>query len=270
MSAFAFVGPDGTIPTTNLVLGPVRPGWVLAGPATWTATITYSDHGRSDSQVISGTSSVWSPILIDFQGQVQGGTIHMNVSAKVRDIGTGAEDNLNWSGSSTILGQNPPPSAVKSRLGPLDCQIVAYKESSPKWCQFDATGLPSYGNDPTPPGGFGIMQLTVFPTPTARQIWDWTQNVDAGVAKYQAGKATINQHYANIASSSPGIQPLLPDQLKLAYYQYYNTGNKGFYWIPSTDGKSFVKNPNSAYTSYGDNAVAIEAQIGQGIFPAGW
>ena len=164
---FAFTQPNATIPTTNLTLSRLQAGWELLGQASWNATISYTDHSRNDQVSISGSSAVWTPLPIDFQGVVQGGTISLKVSAQVRNIQTGATNNLSWSGTSTIRGLNPTKADIKTRLGDVQSQVIAFKEST--FAQFGGDNLPIFG----PPNGFGVMQLDGSPVPTARQIWDW-------------------------------------------------------------------------------------------------
>jgi hypothetical protein len=253
-----------TVPTTNLNLTPLQAGWELIDAVNWTASISYSDHSRSDKAQISGASPVWTPIPIDFQGVVQGGAISMQVSASVRDIKTGATDKLSWSGNSQILGMNPTKQDIKNRIVDLQSQVIAFKESG--FAQFGADNLPLFG----PPNGFGVMQLDNSPTPTARQIWDWMQNVDAGKAKFVAGQRTIGQHYANLIAAHPQLAALTSDQIKFASYQYFNSGNNGFYWIPNASFDGWVKNSSNTFTAYGDDAVRIEGLVSSGTPPAGW
>jgi hypothetical protein len=261
---FAFIQPNATIPATNLNLSPLQAGWELVGQATWNATISYTDHSRNDQTPILGSSSVWTPILIDFQGEVQGGNISLSVAAQVRNIKTGAANNLSWSGTSTIRGLNPAKADLKSRLGDLQSQVIAFKEST--FAQFGGDNLPLFNG----PNGFGVMQLDNSPSPTARQIWDWTQNVDGGKSKFTAGQQTIRQHYANLIAAHSKLPALTADQIKVASYEYYNAGNQGFYWTPNATFDGWVKNPNSNFTTYGDDAVRVEGLINAGTPPAGW
>ena len=266
MAAFAYINPNGQIPTTNLVLQPLKPGWVLDSPLTWSAWITYSDHSRNDqSPIFSGHSDVWSPITIDFQGICMGNVIHMSVKAVVRDVATGAKDNISWDGHNSILGQNPSVSDVKSRLGNIKTQVIAYKESSPKWKQFGADGLPVVDVML----GFGIMQLTNSPKPTPTEIWNWKDNVDAGIKKYNDGITVVQNHYNNLRTSHPTLPALSAADLQKAYYQYYNSGNN-FYWLPNSANDGWIKNPNSQFYVYGDDAVDIESRVNAGNPPAGW
>jgi hypothetical protein len=202
---FASIGSNGQIPTTNLLLSPLQPGWVLDQALDWSGWITYNDHGRNDqSPIFQGKSDNWSPIPIDFQGICMGGVIHMSVRATVRDTITGAIDNIHWDGHSTIIGRNPNKQDVKNRLSDIKTQVIGYKESSPKWAQFGSDGLPVVDAKL----GFGIMQLTNSPIPSTSQIWNWKDNVDAGKKKYQDGIVVVQNHYNNLRTAHPQL-PML-------------------------------------------------------------
>ena len=161
-----------------------------------------------------------------------------------------------------IRGQNPTKKAVKARLGTLEHQVIGYKES--KFRQFGADGQPLYGQDSRGPGGYGIMQLKSPPLPVQR-IWDWTQNVDAGVAKYDDGKRQVVQHYRDLRAADPTLPDLTANQYKYAFYQYYDSG---FYWIPDANGTGWV--PDDSHRQYGDDAVKVEQLLSEGKLPPGW
>ena len=239
-------------------------------PHVVTVHAEYSDHGRNDASPtinVNATATDGS-FTVDWGSTVQGGHWVYQRQMPVRHIPSGAVKVYSWAHADKgdIRGQNPDQGAVKTRLGSLEHQVVCFKESRPKWCQFGTDGLPSFGA----PNGFGLMQLDNGPTPTAREIWDWQQNLDAGVKKYEDGKGTVRQHYKNVKAIHPNIPDLTDDQLRFAYYQYYNAGNNGFYWIPDSAGASWVKNPNAAYTDYGDEAVRFEDLVKAGTPPPGW
>jgi len=263
-ASFAIIGADVRIPTTNLTLAPLSPGWTLVGSVTWSAFISYTDHGRNDcTNTFTGTSDVWTPVPIDFAGVVQGGVIELSVAASVRDT-TGVVVQKTWSGHNSIVGANPSRDTIRARLPNLRAQVVAYKES--RFRQFDVNGMPLVSSD----NGFGIMQLTMNPAPTARQLWDWTQNVDAGVGRLTANDAVVRQHYANLSSTHPTLPVLDTARMALSAYQYYNTGNKGFYWIPNASFDSWDKNPNTSYTTYADDATHVENLVAAGTPPIDW
>ena len=269
-SVFAFIGPDVTIPVTNLELPALPTGWVLNGSVSWSAFIDYTDHGRNDtSATLTGTSAVWSPIPIDFAGIVQGGTIHFHVQADIKNSTTGATDTRKLDGTNAIRGQNPTKDTVKSRLGDIALQVIAYIESIFTFNQFDGSGLPLFGA----PNGFGVMQLDNSPTPTAREIWDWQQNVDGGKGKYSDGQTVVRQHYKNLRTAHPTLPDLTDAELHLADYAAYNAGTGSqdrFYWQPNAAFNGWIKNTNTAFTQYADKAIGIEQNVAAGSPPAGW
>ena len=117
------------------------------------------------------------------------------------------------------------------------------------------------------------MQLTNSPVPASIQLWSWKDNVDAGVQKYTQGITTVNNHYNNSISAHPSLPALSPAQLKPAIYQYYNAGdqkNTAWYWMPNAANTGWVKNSVTAFTVYGDSAVALEQQITAGQYPSDW
>ena len=232
-----------TIPTRIPELGAGH----LVGPLSYIASILYNDHGRNDVLSLSGRSSAQA-FGVDFGMEVRGGTLRVDVTYDWSYQNAPNRVHTNDSISGLILGDNPPPDVIRAELGDLRLQVIAYLES--RFRQFDAQGHPLWG----PPNGFGVMQLD-NPAPSAREIWDWRANVTAGKQLFQAKEREIRQHYANILSANPGAVPLTEDQLRAALYQYYNTGNKAYYWIWDPGSKRWIK----SVTAYGDKAMSIEA-----------
>jgi hypothetical protein len=116
----------------------------------WTAYIDYvrpdgitTDRYPLGPLNLSGTSSTYPLVDIDLGGIVQGGTIHFNVDIYVRDVLTDVPLTISGSPNLEILGINPDKAAVKSRLGNLALQVIAYKEST--FLQFGENGLPLVG-----------------------------------------------------------------------------------------------------------------------------
>jgi hypothetical protein len=155
-SVFAFIGPDVTIPVTNLDLPALPAGWALSGNVTWSAFIDYTDHNRNDtSSTLSGSSADWGPIPIDFMGIVQGGTIHFHVQADIKNTASGATDTRKLDGTNAMRGQNPTKGAIKSRRGSLALQVIGFIEST--FAQFDGSGLPVFGS----PNAYGDCTFAV-------------------------------------------------------------------------------------------------------------
>ncbi|MFL9992906.1 hypothetical protein PQR34_18610 [Paraburkholderia sediminicola] len=274
---FAVIGVDCTIPTTPVMLNPLAPGWELASALSWSATISYTSNGRNDSVSFQGMSDVWSPIQIDFQGNVQGGIITLSISAPVVDSATGKKDVLQWGQSSTIIGTYPiQNSLIRQYVGDLTYQVLAYVES--RFQQFLSDGSPKFGN----PKGFGVMQLDKAPV-TARQIWDWMQNADEGKRRFVAGNGNVIQHYANLKKTSPSLRALLQDEILTASFTYYNGGPRkelpgmGFYYVPAASNDDWVRNPNptgdaalNRALDYGDNAMSTLMAVQNDHPPVDW
>jgi hypothetical protein len=222
------------------------------------AVIQYTEHGRNDSssQLQFSNRSLISEL--DFGAEIQGGTLSCYCSVSWRrtsDGGTGQTgESVQQFG---VLADNPVRSDIRSALGSVELQVIAYKES--RFRQFDNASLPLFG----PPNGFGVMQIDT-PRPTARQVWDWRQNVAAGAALFGQKKVEVTRHFKNIYDSDATIPKLTADQFKLALYQYYNGG---WYWDWDGAAKAWKK---VGTTSYGDDALRIEQLVAAGTPPGDW
>jgi hypothetical protein len=161
------------------------------------------------------------------------------------------------SGESSIRGVNPTKAEVKDRLSGINAQVTAYRES--RFRQFDTSGLPLFG----PPNGFGIMQLDT-PAATARQVWDWKTNVDAGIALFSAKANDARTYPARVRQKYPDASDFTSAQLRLETYQRYNGGA---YWKWDDINKAWVKSPPN---SYADESVSIETAVMSGNPPADW
>jgi hypothetical protein len=236
------------IPTRIVGLGAGH----LDGPLSYTASILYNDHGRNDVLSVSGQSASLA-VAVDFGMEVRGGTFRVDVMYDWSYQNSPNHAHANDSISGLILGDNPPKDLIRAELGDPRLQVIAYLES--RFRQFDAQGHPLWG----PPNGFGVMQLD-NPAPNAREIWDWKANVAAGEQLFQAKEREIRQHYDNVLSANPGASPLSEPQLMAALYQYYNTGNKGYYWAWDAGSKRWLK----SVTEYGDHAMSIQALVETG------
>lgn len=235
----------------------------LNGKLTYEAQIQYSEHGRNDKTPIVAGSSNSLSFTIDFGYIVQGGTLQVDLHVPYRqpDGTTGIlQRNDTWS----IRGENPTRADVKSRLGEIELQVIAYKES--RFHQFvpqgNRQGLPVFGFSEHG-GGFGIMQLD--PPKTARQIWDWKQNVDAGKALYATKQREVVQHFKNERQSHPEAPDLSSEQYKIALYQYYN-GH--FYWVWNSTKRVWEK--ESGINDYGEDCLRVEKQVQAGTPPQDW
>lgn len=223
-----------------------------------TVHIEYVEHGRNDKTKVMQVTTNSLLAVYDFGAEVQGGILVGRCTVNWRNPSTGETGTTGaGEGKWSILGDQPMKEAVKKLLGTIPLQVIGFKES--KFRQFDNVGLPLFG----PPNGFGIMQLD-NPKPTARQLWDWKQNVGGGFALFKKKNAEVNQHFKNLYKKYPDAPQLTAKQLQLAIYQYYNGG---FYWKWDDKAKKWV---TYGVTAYGDDAVRIEKLVKAGKPPAGW
>ena len=123
----------------------------------------------------------------------------------------------------TIKGTNPQRSDVQRELGdPRDAELKAFakhyksvlsriacRESGQRQFDAEADGgvskCPLYSSDRR--GRVGIMQI---PDPTPDQIWNWKENVTAGIKKFQKSVAAA-EGYPNEVMRSEGFQKLVGD-----------------------------------------------------------
>jgi hypothetical protein len=245
--------------------GTITDGTVVIAPHV-EVYVEYTDVGRNDrTDTLAIDGEIIDPthwrVVIDFGDRVQGGTLYVNLRV-VAVNPNGQEVELVASDSSVVTGINPTKAEVKARLAELRFQVLAYKES--RFQQFNAQGMPKANKVSK---DFGIMQLhQTTNTPTARQIWDWKQNVDAGVALFRSKEPIVRQHFKNIRDEYPDAPELTADQLKLAYYQYYNGG---FYWKWNNVAKAWQK-MSAAATKYADDCLRVENLVRAGTPPADW
>ena len=142
-----------------------------------------------------------------------------------------------------VGGGNPTVAAVKARLGtsPWFLQQLVNGESG--YAQFSSNSQPNFG----PPNGFGIMQLD--PPDDPYEIWTWTDNVDKGVARLNAFKATTywqNQllaesTYDNLNPGNPAQRPA-NQTASSCVFAYTPTGNQ----YPFSDAV-WIKRYNSGF-----------------------
>jgi hypothetical protein len=185
-----------------------------------------------------------------------GGRLHITIEIPLRSSnGTTQIKTMPYEGS--IIGMNPDLPAVKAALGSLEMQVIAYKES--RFRQFDPDFLPLFG----PPRGFGLMQIDT-PIPTYRQIWDWRENIKAGIALFEQKRKEVTQHFMNVRKAQPGAPELTEEQFLLAMFQYYNGG---YYWAWNTGKSSWEKVDT---TGYGDDALRIYKLVKSGNPPKDW
>jgi hypothetical protein len=262
--------PEPTMPTINCqakVFG-ITPNPTATTKFEWEVVITYTDHGRNDvhkfesGKVIGGA---WTP---DFKNVIAGGTLTIKVKAVI--------DGKEYQDSVTghIRGRNPDKETIKETLGTLILQVICYKESYPKWHQFDDSGLPIFG----PPGGFGLMQLDT-PPPTSKQIWSWLENIKGGKPLWREKLAMSKNYVKQVQEANPDqkVPNLSPEQHeRQAAYLYRGAawvdGEWQYYYIWNRDTKQWEVNPKGDAISiaYANDVMNIKADIIAGNPPPGW
>lgn len=187
---------------------------------TWTATLGY-DSKNTPSGVSSGKCTFkgapakgktcnidaltaggkvkGGAIVVNFN-QIRGGTLTISATAEIGGKLLKGETK-GW----RIQGTNPEPADVNKVLPDDTFRKLTCLESQKK--QF--VPAPSEGNAMYPQFsgdgclGVGICQLT-NPQPTDDQIWDWTENVKAGVDLYN-DKSDQAKSYPSRVAKSPNF-----------------------------------------------------------------
>ena len=124
-----------------------------------------------------------------------------------------------------IRGTNPARALVTQRLGGAGTAAdrIACHESGRR--QFDTTGMPLRGRG----GDVGVMQLC-NPAASCAQRWNWTANVDAGVAlmaeKSSPARSHLNKH--QVQGHYPNNQNL--DDAGVLLRETIQRFNGGAYW----------------------------------------
>lgn len=238
----------------------------------WNAKIKYTEHGRNDSQTLGPKSMLgetytsWVP---EYKNLILGGEMEIEVYVDIG--GKRYQDKI----SVHIRGRNPSKETVKDTLGQLILQVICYKESYPKWHQFNGndSGLPVFG----PPSGFGLMQLD--PPSSSVQIWNWLTNVKEGKSRWREKIAMSRAYVRQVkkANADQKVTNLSPEQEKRqAAYLYrggcWVGGEFQYYYIWNRASKQWELNPNAEPTSvaYADDAMAIKEAVSSGNPPEGW
>jgi hypothetical protein len=186
----------------------------------------------------SVTGGIWRPT---FGRTIIGGEATLRVRARVHGLLLAADvTNIH------IRGTNPGAAAITARAGGAGTtgDRVACHESSRQ--QFDASGMPLLG----PGGDVGVMQLC-NPAATCQQRWDWTANVDQGLAlfgdKQAAALGYLNNHRidGNYPNSLGLSNAAVLERESIKRY------NGGHYWEWDDDVSQWVNNPDP-----GNNYVA--------------
>jgi hypothetical protein len=234
----------------------------------WYLTVGFTQHNRTDSHRVpaSGTANIsgtddWSP---QWGGLFAGGNVHVYVTASIGSVN--AHDDK---GGYQIKGINPQKATVKSGCS-INEQVVIYKESSPKWCQFDSSpGWPIFGA----PNGWGLMQLD--PPGTESDMWNWQENRSDGCAilasKYSEG---LNWPKKNreVYKYTQARDWVSAEEAWKDGYQLYN-GQHAWVWVlddPNDKSGPGSWQPNPNCSGYGIAAWNIQQNVANGNPPSGW
>ena len=231
-------------------------GTTLNGEVQYMAFIEYTEHGRTDKTAPVSGRAVALAFTINFGDVLQGGQFVVDLVIPWKNA-SGQTGTKQTRIQGSIRGTNPTKAAIKARLGSIELQVTAYRES--RFRQFDSAGLPLFG----PPHGFGVMQLD-NPPATARQVWDWKTNVDAGKSLWAVKAQDATGYPSRERRKYPDVTNFTAEQLKLEIYQRYNGGA---YWKWDDARKTWFKGP---INSYADDAYALEQQVQAGQAPPDW
>jgi hypothetical protein len=168
---------------------------------------------NNDLEVVQAGGNQFTPSFDKVRGRSVSFTVNFTVEGQLNEEFAFA----------TIKGTNPQRSDVQRELGDprgADDELKAFakryksvlsriacRESGQR--QFDAeadggvSGCPLYSSDRR--GRVGIMQI---PDPTPDQIWNWKENVTAGIKKFQKSVAAA-EDYPNEVMGSEGFQDLV-------------------------------------------------------------
>jgi hypothetical protein len=252
----ARVNPDGRIPSEPFTLN-LQPGFsCLRLDYEW--FIEYPFNGRNDrTPPVRGTVYNSTTFRVEFGDNPQGGIWRGTFGGIFRHTDGWQGPGTGLKLVSSIRGINPTKEQIRTRLASIPAQVRAYKES--RFRQFGPDEMPLFGA----PRGFGVMMID-NPPATARQIWSWLENVDAGLDLIDTKRRETTQHYKNIYAADPSIPHLTAEQFRLAEYQWYNGG---WYWGWDAAARQWVKITPEPYA---DDAVRIENLVTQGTFPPEW
>jgi hypothetical protein len=257
-----------TAPTMPDIIVRIRPEYSLL-TANMKYEITYNQNGRNDLKPYSATTFVnsWN---VNYNGEFHGGEAVVTVSSGT--ISQTLTRNLH------IRGTNPSKDTVKSGLN-IYQQVVVYKESYPRWCQFTTGGLPIFG----PPNGWGLMQLD--PPSGEEVIWNWHTNRTAG-CNMLSWKYNHGLNYpadVRVAGYTQARDWISEEERWTDGFQLYNGGH-AYHWVlddpigPISGPGRWERcevvvgppYPEGTCSGYGFDAWNIKVNVESGNPPNGW
>ena len=252
--------------------GPVTFSWVSA--IEWentreTPARVFQETLEGETEATNSAATTWQ---MNWGEVMRGGVLNLRVSV---DIGIPVQA-VELLAAYKVVGMNPPTQQVKEGID-LECQVVIYMESRPKWCHFDSEGFPIFGV----PHGYGLMQID-NPRATDQQVWNWFANRSAGVALFSEKKSLAVAFPRRVRE--PATRGELPpafanatdfhseELLLKESFQRYNGG--GFWeWAPlnrnnpSSPGRW---QPRRGSSGYGLRAWSVYTSVQQGTPPQDW
>lgn len=187
------------------------------GPHVWRWTISWGHYTRSGRAETDGP--VWdaTEAVTDL-----GGTLVVRARAGTKTA----------SASVTIVGENPGEGEVEDYITAQPdsegFEKIVVHES--KGRHFDKKGNPKKSFD----NGYGLCQLTT-PPPKYEQVWNWKQNIDAGLKLFAQKRATA------LAYLSQDKRSYTTDQLK---YETVCRWNGGSYHVWDAKASAWVRKPD--------------------------
>lgn len=215
-------------------------------------SLTYKENGRNDQAGPFNGQGV-NNVLIDWGGTVHGGDLSGRVNVHIRrPNGTNY-----WSGWQNLLtniklvGENPSQTDVITESKEIQAVVIATKKSG---LRMFTGGMPYYVD-----ASFGLFLLS---SPLPAQIWNWKENVAAGIAQFKDLQTKTSEYPGSLRTAEPQKYKGLPDydstQLKMETYQSYSIDR---YWVPKKRGfifKKWVWEKSKSVNDFADECLRIE------------
>jgi hypothetical protein len=229
------------IPCRALVRG-ITPDPTSIVPFDWQLTIveTVRRGGCASSRIgecrlpVEGTriqGGDWTP---NFGNTIQGGDAVLTARAAVH-----GEQLTAPAITLHIRGTNPAAAEVSARAGGAGSTADQIACNESRRTQFDNAGMPLLG----PGGDTGVMQFCT-PAATCGQRWDWTANVDGGVAllgaKRAAARNYLNRH--RVDGHYPNDQGY--NDARVLLLETIKRYNQGHYWEWNSTTNQWEVNPD--------------------------
>jgi hypothetical protein len=131
--------------------------------------------------------------------EVRGGVLTVTVSVRVGTAAAIAGTSTGWS----IVGTNPTAAQIKAKATAIGANKVRFRKQMRQESSLEqfrsGTGWPKYSSDNL--GGVGLCQIT-RPAPTADQVWNWKDNVQAGWSLYLEKERIARNYPINVRAGT--------------------------------------------------------------------